>query len=120
MRQRDKHLPTASAMFPDIVLDRRVSASELVLISQPFKNALGRVTLLARMAEIVLQPLVDEASEAIEFGPLDLSRSLISGRNRKAHHLLHARARYPKMPRSRPLAHAAPTRKANLQIQVHN
>jgi hypothetical protein len=109
------HSPTAPAMFPDIAFDSRVSASELGLIPQPDKNALCRVTSLARTAEITLLPLVGEASEAIEFGPRDLSSSLLPWRNRKAHHLLHARARYPRIHRSRPLARAAPTPKANLQ-----
>eukprot|EP01035_Chromulina_nebulosa_P056028 gene56028-biopygen39992 len=61
MRQRYKHLTTASSMFPDIILDRRLTAAKLVLIPQALKNALGGVALLARKAEIVLKPLVDEA-----------------------------------------------------------
>ena len=118
--QRHKHLSTAAPMFTDIGLDRRVAALEPVLVTQPLKNTLGRMPLLAVPVEILLQPLVDEARECIQPGPLDLSRSLISGRDRKAHHLLHARPRYPKMARRFAFAHATPTRKANLQIQIHD
>ena len=103
-------------MFPDIVLDRRIAPLELVLIPQTLKNALGGMALLPVPAEIVLQPLINEAGEAIKFGPLDICRSLISGRDRKHHHLLHARARNPEMASCHPFAHAAPTREADLQI----
>ena len=114
MRQRYKHLTTASSMFPDIILDRRLTAAKLVLIPQAPKNALGGVALLARKAEIVLKSLVDEASEPVQLGPLDRSRSLISGWDRQAHHLVHARTRNPKVIRCRSLANAAMPRKAGL------
>lgn len=52
MRQRDKHLTTAAPVFPDIVLDRRIAALELVHVPQPFKNALGRVALFARTVNV--------------------------------------------------------------------
>ena len=116
MRQRYKHLTTASSMFPDIILDRRLAAAKLVLIPQALKNALGGVALLARKAEIVLQPLVDETSKSVQLGSLDRSRSLISGWDRKAHHLVHARTRNPKVARCRSLAHAATPREADLQV----
>ena len=56
------------------------------------------------------------ADNLIKYMPLDICRSLISGRDRKHHHLLHARARNPEMARCHPFAHAAPTREADLQI----
>ena len=92
MRQRHKHLSTATPMLADVIFARRVAALEVLFVPQPFKNALGRVTLFARMLEIVLQSLINEADEAIKFRPLDLSRSSIPGRDRKAHHLLNPRA----------------------------
>jgi peptidoglycan/LPS O-acetylase OafA/YrhL len=67
-------------------------------------------------AEIVLKPLVDEAGEPVQLGALDRSRSLISGWDRKAHHLVHARTRNPKVARCRSLAHAAKPREADLQV----
>jgi hypothetical protein len=103
-------------MFTDIVLDRRLTAAKLMLIPQALKNALGGVALLARKAEIVLQPLVDETSKSVQLRSLDRSRSLISGWDRKAHHLVHARTRNPKVARCRPLAHAATPREADLQV----
>ncbi|ALI56309.1 mobile element protein [Celeribacter marinus] len=119
MGQRHKHLPPAPAMFPDVILDRRVAAHEAMLIAQPLKNPFGSVPLLAVPVEVVLQPLIDEAGEPVQLGPLDLRRSLISGRDRKHHHLRHARTRYPKMVRCRPFAHAAPTREADLPVKFH-
>jgi hypothetical protein len=87
-----------------------------VLIPQALKNALGGVALFARKAEIVLKPLVDEAGEPVQLGALDRSRSLISGWDRKAHHLVHARTRNPKAARCRSLAYAATPREADLQV----
>ena len=77
------------------------------------------MSLLAAPAEILLQPLVNEAGKAIQFGSLDLGRPLISGRDRKAHHLLHARTRYPKMKSCSSFAHAVTARKAHLPIKFH-
>ena len=116
MRQRDKHLSAEPPLFPDVILDRRVATSERMLIPQPFKNVLGGVALFAVPAEIFLQPLVDEARETVELGPLDPRRSLITGRGRKHHHLLHACTRNPEMAGGHPFAHTAPTREADLQI----
>ena len=50
-----------------------------MLIAQPLKNPFGSVPLLAVPVEVFLQPLIDEAGEAIELRPLDLRRSLITG-----------------------------------------
>jgi hypothetical protein len=102
-------------MFPDITLDRRLTAAKLVLIPQALKKALGGVALLARKAEIVLKPLVDEAGEPVQLGPLDRSRYLIPGWDRRAHHLVHARTRNPKVACCRSLAHATTPREADLQ-----
>jgi hypothetical protein len=77
--QRHKHLSPAPAMFPDVILDRRVAAHEAMLIAQPLKNPFGSVPLLAVPVEVFLQPLIDEAGEGIELRPLDLRRSLITG-----------------------------------------
>jgi hypothetical protein len=82
-----------------------LAATEPMLITQPFKNALGSMSLLAVPAEILLQPLINEPCETIQFGPLDIGRPLISRRDRKTHHLLHACTRYPKMKSSSPFAH---------------
>lgn len=120
MGQRHKHLSTARAMVADIVLDHRIAPLDLVLIPQTLRNVPGGMSLLTVPVEIVMQRLNNEAGETIHLGPLDLGRSLISGRNRKAHHLLDARTGYPKMARRLTLAHTTPTRQANLQIQIHD
>ena len=119
MCQWHKHLPTAPPMFTDIGLDRRVAAAKLVLVAQPFKDALGGVALFAGTVQIVLQPLINEAGEAIKFGPPDLRRPLIAGWHREHHHLLHARTRYPEMAGGLPFAHPAPTREADLPIKFY-
>ena len=94
----------------------RLTALKLVLVAQSFKNALGGVALFTGTVQIVLHPLVDEVGEPVQLGPLDLRRSLITGRDRKHHHLLHARTRNPEMASGLSFAHTAPTREADLQI----
>ena len=65
-------------MFTNVILDRRVAALEPVLIPQPLKNTLGGMPLLAVLAKVFQQPLVDEAGVTIQLGPLDLSRTPIA------------------------------------------
>ena len=96
-----------------------LAALEPVLIAQPLKNTFGRVPLLAVPGEVFQQPLVDEASKAIQLRPFDLSPAPIARRNRKTRDLLHARPRNPKMQSRRTLAHALATRKAHLPAKVH-
>jgi len=57
-------------MFTDAIPDRCVSAAKLVLVAQPFKDALGGVPLFAGTVQIVLHPLVDEAGEPVQLGRL--------------------------------------------------
>ena len=97
-------------------LSYQLAAPKSMFVAQPFKNALGGMALLPVPAEIVLQPLINEAGEAVQLRPFDPRRSLITGRYRKHHHLLHACTRYPEMARCHPFAHTAPTREADLQI----
>ncbi len=111
VRQRHKHLAPAPFMLTHIILYRRMTAREPMLVTKPFENALGRVPLLAVPAQIFLQPLIDHLGETTRFGPLDLCRPAIPGRNRKAHDLLHAVARDPEMTRVR---HGARTSGASL------
>jgi hypothetical protein len=108
-----------SPLFPDVILDRRVTALKLVLVAQPFKNALGGVALFTGTLQIVLHPLIDEDGEPIQLGPLDLRRALIARRHREHHHLLHARTRNPEMASSLPFAHTATTREADLPVKFH-
>src|SRR5207253_6854210 len=95
--QRDKHLPPAAQLIAHVILDDGVAAGEPVLVSKPIKNPLGRVALLAVLANVVAQPLVDDLGKLVQLGPLDRRRPPIPRRYRKAQHLLHALARNPKM-----------------------
>ena len=90
MSQRHKHLAVTPTMFADIILDRRIAALKVVFIPQALKNTLGGMPLLTVPTEIFLQPLIDEAREAIQLRPLDLRRAPIAGRHRKPHNLIHA------------------------------
>ena len=51
--QRDKHLPPTAQLIAYVILDDGVAAGEPVLVSKPIKNPLGRVTLLAVLANVV-------------------------------------------------------------------
>ena len=46
MGQRHEHLPGLTAILPDVVLDRGVSAVEPVLVPETLEDALGGVALL--------------------------------------------------------------------------
>ena len=50
-------------------------------VPRPLKNPLGGMPLLAVPAEVFQQPLVDEAGETVQLGPLDLRRAPIAGRH---------------------------------------
>ena len=70
--QRHEHLPPAAALLAHVILHDGVAAGEPVLVPQPLENPLGRVTLLAALADIVPQPLVDDLGEPVQLRPLDL------------------------------------------------
>src|SRR5205085_6494774 len=75
--------------------------------------------LLAVLANVVAQPLVDDLGKLVQLGPLDRRRPPIPRRYRKAQHLLHALARNPKMTCRLARTHPVPTAKTHLQIQFH-
>jgi len=68
--QRDKHLPPAAQLIAHVILDDGVAAGEPVLVSKPIKNPLGRVALLAVLANVVAQPLVDDLGNSSSLGRL--------------------------------------------------
>src|SRR6202007_190949 len=117
--QRDKHLPMAALMFTHVILDDGVAAGEPMLVPQPIKNPLGRVTLLAVLASVIAQPLLDDLGEPVQLRPLDRRRPPIPRRYRKTQHLLHALARNPKVARRLARTHPVPYGETNLQIQFH-
>ena len=93
-------------MFTETTHDIRVGALGAVLVTSPLKNTLGGMPLLAVPAEACQQQLVEEPGKVTQLRPIDLSRSLVAGRKRKAHHLPQARAQNPEMACCRPFAHA--------------
>jgi len=88
-------------------------------ITQPLKDPLGRVPLLAVPPLIFDQPLVDDRSKSVQLRSLDDHRPAVARRDRKAQHLLNAVARDPKMLRRSPSTHAPRTGKAHLSIKFH-
>ena len=52
-------------MLPDVVLDDGVSAVEPVLVPEPLVDALGGVLLLLGDTVIIVQDVVDDASESL-------------------------------------------------------
>ncbi len=117
--QRDKHLSPPALLLAHVILDDGVAAGEPVLVPQPIKNPLGRVTLLAVLADVVAQPLVDDLGEPVQLRTLERRRAPIPRRHRKAHHLLHALARNPKMTCRLTRTHPVPYGETDLQIQFH-
>ena len=89
MGQRREHLPCLTAILSYIVLDRGVSAVELVLVPEALEDALGSVALLPETPEIVLQDPVDDTSEGLQFGPLGRTLSPVPRRDRVGQHLAH-------------------------------
>jgi hypothetical protein len=61
-------------LFANVILDDGVAAGEPVLVPQPIKNPLGRVTLLAVLASVIAQPLVDDLDKPVQLRPLDRRR----------------------------------------------
>ena len=120
MGQRDKHLPGLTAILPDVVLDRGVSAVEPVLVLQPLEDALGRVSLLPGTPEVVLQDPVNDAGVGLQLGPLWRSLSPVPRRHGVGQHLAHRVPVQAKLsgdlPNTLTLHHHRP---ANPQIYVH-
>ena len=121
MGQRHEHLPCLTAILSYIVLDRGVSAVELVLVPEALEDALGSVALLPETPEIVLQDPVDDTSEGLQFGPLGRTLSPVSRRDRVGQHLAHGVPVQAKLsgdlPNTLTLHHHHP---ANPQIYVHS
>lgn len=119
MRQRDEHLLQALLPFAHIVLDDRVAAGKFAFIAQAVEYVPGRVPLLARHLQIVIQPLIDGGDKRIQLGAPDGRPALIARRRRKRQHLGHAVPRYVEMLRRLAPTHPFRHRQPNPQIQVH-
>lgn len=91
-----------------------------MLVPEPIKTPLGGMALLLVTPEVLSQPLIDDLGKAVQPGALDGRRPPIPWRRRIDHHLVHAIAQNPKIPRYRALAHALlAIGKPNLPIKLH-
>ena len=68
MGKRHEHLLASALLPPNIIRHDRQTASETMLVPQPLKNSLRRVTLLLQTALIVQKDLVDDPGKRIQLG----------------------------------------------------
>jgi len=67
MRQRHEHFLPALIPLANVILDDRVAAGEPTLVPQPAKHPLGRMPLLARHLQILINPMIDRRNKRIQF-----------------------------------------------------
>ena len=70
MRQRHEHLAGASFTLPNVVLDDRIAAGELVFRLEPLVDPLRRVALFAGHILVPFKPAVDDLRKPIKLGRL--------------------------------------------------
>ena len=87
MAQGYKHLLTATLLAAHIVFDDGVAAVEPTFITEPLKNALGRMALLAWTNFVLGKPFINIRNIWIKPGPPDWRRPPIPGRLRIRQHL---------------------------------
>ena len=121
MGQRHEHLPGLTAILPDVVLDRGVSAVEAVLVPEALEYARGGVPLLPGAREVILQDPVDDAGAGLQLGTPGRILPAIARRDRVGQHLTHGvpvQTEHPGcFPNTLALHHHRP---ANPQIYVHS
>ncbi len=120
MAQRHEHLTRTALLVAHVIFDDGVTAVESTFITEPFKDALGRMSLFARARLIFRQPLINLIDIGIQLWPFDLRRPPIPRRFRIRQHLRNAVPADPKIPSNlppaQPILKMSP---AHLQIQVH-
>ncbi len=87
MRQRHKHLFGAPFLLAHVIGHRGQAASISMLIAQPFKDALGRVSLLFDQGFVCAQYLIDHTNITIKRWPPRRFRPTIPRRKFMAQHL---------------------------------
>jgi hypothetical protein len=87
MDERYKHLLRTLAPSSHVILHDRNPARETVLVSEPLKNAPGRMSLLFGAILICRHDRIDNAGERIQFWPKWGLLAHIPRRHRKLHHL---------------------------------
>ena len=118
--QGHEHLLGPPAVLPDVVLDRRVSAVEPVLVPQPLKDPLRRVALLPGDLAVSFQDGVNYPGEGLKPGSAGWFLAPVPWRYRVGQHLAH---RVPVQtehsrgfPNAHPFHHAGP---ANPRVHLH-
>ena len=81
MRKRHEHLLATAFLLPDIVRDDGQPTGETVLVAQPFKDPLRRVTLLLMNALIVQKDLIDDPHKRIQLGANRRTLATVSRRH---------------------------------------
>ena len=110
-----------SPAFPDVVLDYGVAAPKPVLGPQPLEDALGRVALLLRRAQVVFEYTVYDTRVGLELRTPGRALPAISGRRRMREHLVDGIPVHTehagRFPDTHPIYQAC---LANTKIQVHD
>ena len=120
MHERHEHLTCPATALSDVVLDDRVPAVEVVLVSEAIVYALGGVTLLPRQAEVVLEYAVYDPCVRTDLGPSGRLASSVSRRHRVREHLAHGISVHSEHPRGFPDAHAVHhAGSSDAQVKLH-
>ena len=118
--QGHEHLLGPSSVLPDVVLDRRVSAVEPVLIPQPLKDPLRRVALLPGNLVVSFQDGGNYPGEGRKLGSAGWFLASVPWGRRVGQHLAHrvpVQAKHPGgFPNTHPFHHAGP---ANPRVHLH-
>jgi hypothetical protein len=69
VRQRHEHFLAALLAFAHVILDDRVAAGEPTLLAKTVEHPLGRMALLARHLEILIEPMLDGRNECVQLRP---------------------------------------------------
>src|SRR5665811_213551 len=97
MRQRHEGLSSARPLDPHMILDDGVAAREPMLVAQPLKNPLGRMTLLHRRCPVGLEDRLDHRNQRPQLRLRRRSLPHITRRHREPAHL---RDRLPAQPKN--------------------
>ncbi len=118
--QRYKDLSAAPPALSDVVFDDRIAAGETMLISQPLKDPLGGVPLLAMNLSILLQDPIDDLDKGIQLGAPRRPAAAVAWRHRVSQHLVHRLTIDPEGPGRLALAHSIDmARPPHTSIKIH-
>ncbi|EEB82617.1 conserved hypothetical protein [Roseobacter sp. GAI101] len=98
MAQRHEHLTRTALLVAHIIFDDGVPAVEAAFITEPFKNALGCVSLLTRAHLVFRQPPINLIDICIQLRAFNRRRPPVSRRLRMRQHLRNTVPADPKIP----------------------